>query len=256
MLYAFKFPELTTKEVYQKFRNNILTHNPEVPKSIVDDALNFWKKKEAEWESIRKLKEEIVAFIKVIAKEAPDLNEDEFQKKAKESIHKTYPYIPGPLIDNAYSGWQEENESPSKINEEESNTQPDIIMDDSDEIAEKPPRKTLKDLFDLKRPGVRIFLAAYLLWVMLHLTLFIFGISLYIPPKNYQIQNFPRLLESPGSKYIRQGFFPFERFEWDRGLRIQLSFNAEMYDYTELFVYTIVPVFLFLVYRLVIPSRR
>lgn len=118
--------------------------------------------------------------------------------------------------------------------------------------AQEPIRRTVKNFLNLNKQRDRIILAVYLLWVVGHLTLFVIGLSLYTPSRYYHVRGYPFPFEFGGSKYIRQNFYPFEVHHGS----IQLTFNFEAYDYTELFVYTVIPIILFLVYRLIRPPRK
>lgn len=114
----------------------------------------------------------------------------------------------------------------------------------------------MKNFLNLNKQRDRIILAVFLIWCVGHLTLFVIGISLYTPSRYYHVSGVPFPIEYAGSKHIRQNFFPFEHVKWGGYSAIRVNFDCEAYDYTELFVYTVIPIFFFLAYRLIRPFRK
>jgi len=85
---------------------------------------------------------------------------------------------------------------------------------------------TTKDFFNLDNKNDKIFLGAYLVWIIIQILLF-----------------------STGSAFdFDNDFFPFDHGD--------LDFDVDVYDYTEFLFYSLLPLIALFIYRLIKSEKR
>ena len=84
---------------------------------------------------------------------------------------------------------------------------------------------TRKDILDLDTSKDKTILGVYIIWVIIHIVLF-----------------------ATSGNYWTDDFYPIRYYEFNFG-------ETQTYDYSEFLTYTIIPVLLFLAYKLLRPNK-
>ncbi|MCX6246562.1 MAG: hypothetical protein NTW10_02410 [Bacteroidetes bacterium] len=106
--YASEFYGPSVERISQRFKTYVLKEIPEIPESIIDEALHHkYDQADLSKENLNRIISEIKYLTQATATEPPDFKDKAFQSKIKANILIIYPNIPTVLLDETFYYWSE-----------------------------------------------------------------------------------------------------------------------------------------------------